>query len=132
MSDTEVMTTNDVADELGTDAKTLRKFFRSDKCDIEPVGQGKRYAITPDDIEDLKIAFSAWSGGKAKKADADDAEPKPDKAPAKGKARKSKKAAPAPVAEEDEDLGLDDDEEPTADALSELEDLELDDADLEV
>lgn len=136
MSETAVMTTAEVADELDTDPKTLRKFFRSDKCDIDPVGQGKRYAITADNIDDLRTAFDAWSTGKAKKAD--DAEPAPDKAPkAKGKApaetvaakaarkRKAKKVT-APVVDDDPDEDLSfDEEEPTADALAELED-ELD------
>lgn len=127
MSETPVMTTSEVASELGTDPKTLRKFFRSDKCDIEPVGQGKRYAITADDIDDLKTSFALWAGGKAKKAD-DDSEPAADKAPAKAKApRKSrtKKAAdPAPLPDEDEDLEFDA-SEPTAEDLAEVED-ELD------
>lgn len=133
MTDTPVMTTSEVADELGTDPKTLRKFFRSDKCDITPVGQGKRYAITADDIDDLKTSFGLWAGGKAKKADeGDDAEPKPDKAPAKAKkTKKGKKAAPAPVVVDDPDEDLDfGDDEPTADALAELEeDLDLGDDD---
>lgn len=124
-----VLTTNEVADELGTDAKTLRKFFRSDKCDIEPVGQGKRYAITPDDIDDLRTSFQAWSSGKAKKADEGDEpkEPKADKAPVTKKANKKNKKKAAPVIAEEEDLGEDDaDLEPTSDELEEL-DLELDD-----
>ena len=123
MSETEVLTTREVADELKTDSKTLRKFFRSDACAIVPVGQGKRYAITPDDIPALKEAFDAWGNGK-KKAAPDNAEPKPDKAP-----KKSKKKA-APVVEEDEDLDLDD-IEPSAEEIEDL-DMDLDDADLEV
>jgi hypothetical protein len=123
MSDA-VMTTKEVAEELGTDSKTLRKFFRSDKCEIEPVGQGKRYAITPDDIDELRTAFDLWANGKAKKADKEDEEPK--KAPAKKKKATSKKK-PAPVIEDpDEDLDLDD-LEPTAEDLDDIEDLDLDD-----
>lgn len=123
MSETAVMTTSDVADELGTDPKTLRKFFRSEQCDIEPVGQGKRYAITPDDIDDLRTAFDLWANGKAKKATkADDAEPEPKKAPAKSKKTKgTKKAKPAPAVEEED---LDEELEPTAEDLAELEDLD--------
>lgn len=127
MSETAVMTTAEVADELGTDPKTLRKFFRSDACDtVTPVGQGKRYAITPDDIDDLRVAFDAWSSGKAKKADAVDDDKAPSKAKAK-KAKKNKKAKPAPPVEDpDEDLDMGD-EEPTAEDLDEIEDLDLDD-----
>lgn len=132
MSETAVMTTSEVADELGTDSKTLRKFFRSDACEITPVGQGKRYAITADDIDELRTTFGLWSTGKAKKADAEaDAEPKADKA--KPKPPKGKKAAPkraVPVATDEADF-LDDDIEPTAEALNELLDTDLFDDDLE-
>lgn len=128
MSETKVLTTNEVADEIGTEPKTLRKFFRSNNCSIEPVGQGKRYGISADDVEELKAQFAAWAGGKAKKADEDDAEPKPDKAPKKTSSRKKK--APEPVAEEDDfddDLSLDAVADPDDDDI-----LSLDDEDLEV
>lgn len=120
----EVMTTSEVAEQLGTDPKTLRKFFRSDQCSIEPVGQGKRYAITKSDIKELKTAFGAWSSGKVKKATDDDAEPPADKAP-----KKSKKKTAKPTKEDEiiEDL---DDAEPTAEDLEDLDDL-VEDLDLD-
>lgn len=107
-----ILTTSEVAAELGTDSKTLRKFFRSDACDIEPVGQGKRYAITSDMIDDLRESFEGWGGGKGKaKSDA----PKADKPKKAGK----KKERPT-IVEDDED-------EPTEEDLAELEDIDLDD-----
>lgn len=56
--------TGKVASELGTDARTLRKFLRSDASPLEPVGQGARYAITQADIPELKEKFDAWRSGK--------------------------------------------------------------------
>lgn len=126
MSDT--LSTNEVAGMLETDAKTLRKFFRSDKCEIEPVGQGKRYTLTKKDVKSIEKAFNAWNEGKAtraSKAEAEGDEPKPKPAP-----KNRGKAAAAPVEElEDEDLSLDDDE-PDDDDLAELEG-ELEDLDIE-
>lgn len=117
------LTTTEVADELDTDPKTLRKFLRSHLPKETLPGQGKRYSFTTKDVPGLKKAFAAWAEGKAKKADDDDAEPAADKAPAKSKGKKSKKAAPAP-AEEDLDEELD---EPTAEDLDDIEDLDLGD-----
>lgn len=123
MSDT--LTTNEVAGMLNTDAKTLRKFFRSDKCEVEPVGQGKRYELTKKDVKSIEKAFQAWNEGKATRA----SKAEGDEAPAKPKPKKGKAAA-APVEElDDEDLDLDD-EEPGDDDLAELEG-ELEDLDIE-
>lgn len=130
MSETKVLTTNEVADEIGTEPKTLRKFFRSNNCSIEPVGQGKRYGIAAEDVAALKEQFAAWAGGKAKKAeDDDDAEPKPDKAPKKTSSRKKKTPEPIVADEEDfdDDLSLDAVADPDDDEI-----LSLDDEDLEV
>lgn len=114
MASAPILTTNEVAAQLGTDPKTLRKFFRSDKCKVIPVGQGKRYALTNADVKGLTKAFQAWHTAKAIKVD----EPKP----TNGKAPK-KTTKKAKVVELEEDLELDD-IEPTDD---ELEDLDLDD-----
>lgn len=139
MSDT--LTTNEVAGMLDTDAKTLRKFFRSDDCEIEPVGQGSRYHLDEADVDTIKPAFAAWSKGKAKKATDAEATKKPAKgkatsdefntgpATAKATPKKRGKKAAAPVEElDDEDLDLD---EPAEEDLEELEDaleeLDMDD-----
>lgn len=61
---TSLLGTDKVASELGTDARTLRKFLRSDSSPLEPVGQGARYAITDADIPELREKFDAWRLGK--------------------------------------------------------------------
>jgi hypothetical protein len=62
MSDT--IDTAKAASELGTDARQLRKFLRSDASPLQPVGQGARYVITPADIPELKAKFDAWKTGR--------------------------------------------------------------------
>lgn len=129
MSDT--LTTNEVADLLETDPKTLRKFFRSDSCDIEPVGQGKRYTLDEGDVDNIRPAFQAWVNGKAKKASAAEVtvdedetdEPKAKAKPAPKKTRTPRKTKKETTIEEleDEDLSLDDDE-PSEDDLLDIED----------
>lgn len=129
------MTTGEVAEALGTDPKTLRKFFRSDSCDIEPVGAGRRYGIDEEALEELGNQFNEWSKNKptrTKKVDeADDAEDTDtEAAPTKGKKAPAKKTpakrgsrSKAPVLiEEDDDLDLD--LEPTAEELEDLDDLD--------
>jgi hypothetical protein len=64
----QIMTTKlsakEAAAELGTDARTLRKFIRGAKnLPISPVGQGARYEFTPKEVKSLKKAFLAWSSG---------------------------------------------------------------------
>lgn len=61
---TSTLDTAKVASELGTDARTLRKFLRSDASPLEAVGQGARYAITDADLPELKEKFDAWRSGK--------------------------------------------------------------------
>jgi len=48
--------TAEIAAEFDTDGKTLRKFFRSDACEVEPVGQGSRYELDDDEMETLRAA----------------------------------------------------------------------------
>lgn len=58
-------TTAQVAEELGTDSRTFRKFLRSDISPFEPVGQGSRYVFPDDlDIAALKKTFADWSSGR--------------------------------------------------------------------
>lgn len=63
MATTEKFSAKEAAIQLGTDARTLRKFIRSKSCDFEPVGQGNRYEFTSKEIKSLKKAFLAWSNG---------------------------------------------------------------------
>lgn len=58
------LSAKEAAKEIGTDARTLRKFIRGSKnLPISPVGQGARYEFTPKEVKALKKAFVAWSSG---------------------------------------------------------------------
>lgn len=54
-----------VATKLGTDAKTLRKFFRSSASSTKAVGFGGRYIFKPEDIQAIETEFKAWVSNKA-------------------------------------------------------------------
>ena len=54
-----------VATELGTDAKTLRQFFRSPASTVEAVGSGGRYEFNASDVPKIKSEFEAWKAGHA-------------------------------------------------------------------
>jgi len=98
------MTTAEVAEELGTDTRTLRKFLRFDakKNEAETPGKGGRYAIEKKDLRGLKSRFAAWKSS---------SESKP-----------SKKVEVAETIDDEID-----DAEPTGADLEEIEDeLELD------
>lgn len=55
-------TTSDIADELGTTPRELRKFLRSDSSGITPVGKGRRYALPASKREIAALAkkFAKW------------------------------------------------------------------------
>lgn len=55
---TDALTTRQVAEELGTDPRTLRKFLRSRDMGV---GTGSRYEFTKKDIAKLKKGFADWS-----------------------------------------------------------------------
>jgi len=54
------LTAKAAASMLGTNGRTLRKFLRSK---FGTVGQGKRWAISADEVDDLKAEFAKWSKG---------------------------------------------------------------------
>lgn len=60
LKDRETYTAKQVATRLGTDAKTMRKFFRSNHSTVEPVGQGGRYEFAATDFPQIKREFEAW------------------------------------------------------------------------
>lgn len=68
------MDTAQVAQELGTTARTLRVFLRSSHSTFSPVGSGARYDFTERELPTLKKRFADWQ--KAGK-------PRPAAAPAK-------------------------------------------------
>lgn len=106
------LNTTQVATELKTDSKTLRKFFRSDSCPILPVGQGKRYVIDAGMVEEIKPLFLAWSKNKA-------AAEAPAEETVKKETKKRTKKQPEPIEEDLEEL----DDSDLTDDLEELEEL---------
>jgi hypothetical protein len=54
------LTTKDLAEELETDPKTLRKFLRSQESPVTPVGQGNRYTIDGRTARSIRKAFRTW------------------------------------------------------------------------
>lgn len=65
MPTAEKFSAKEAAIQIGTDARTLRKFIRQGKdLPISPVGQGNRYEFTAKEIKALKKLFIAWGGGK--------------------------------------------------------------------
>lgn len=101
------LSAKEAAIELGTDARTFRKFMRSITPKDEQPGQGNRYAIESKDIKKLKKDFVEFDKGKAK-------------ASTNGKAPKEE------VVDVDDDelldeIDLDDDTEAEEEALDALE-----------
>lgn len=56
------MTSKMVAEELGTEPRTLRRFLRDDPT-YRNAGSGGRYEFTTRDMPTLKKRFSAWQDG---------------------------------------------------------------------
>jgi hypothetical protein len=54
-----------VATLLGTEAKTLRQFLRSDASTFEAVGSGGRYEFTEGDVAKIQKEFEAWRSAHA-------------------------------------------------------------------
>lgn len=61
------LSAKEAAIQLGTNARTLRKFLRSKQSPIEPVGQGNRYEFDTADMKKMKKSFVAWSNGSTTK-----------------------------------------------------------------
>jgi DNA-binding transcriptional MerR regulator len=57
------MDTNEVAEAIGTNARTLRQFLRSGTSTYVAVGSGARYDFTEADLPTLTKRFSEWKGG---------------------------------------------------------------------
>jgi hypothetical protein len=107
------LTTKDLADELGTDGKTLRKFLRSHLPKDSQPGQGGRYSFEKKDLASLKKAWLKWS----EKRDAEDTKKPTDKKTKPEKTPKEKAVEEV------------DDDEPTDEALEEIDDADLEDLD---
>lgn len=144
LKDRDTYTAKQVASRCGTDAKTMRKFFRSAASTVEPVGQGGRYEFAAKDLPKIKKEFDAWK----KKSAARSTQPKP---AAKLEPQQIIKAAQDTIDENpDDDFTLEQvaaaieraqeedelepqtmAEEPSEEELAELEELELDLDDLD-
>lgn len=115
-----MLTAKAAAKLLGTDGRTLRKFLRK-KHGI--LGQGKRWEVDPDDIDELKAEFADYAKPK----------PKADEKPAKAKKTTTTKTDAEIYGDDDVDEDfeeietLDDLDGPDEDELDELEELDIDD-----
>lgn len=61
------MTTLEVAAEFDTDARTLRKFLRSEQGKNAKVGKGARWSIEKRELRSLRTRFAKWD--EARKSD---------------------------------------------------------------
>ena len=120
----EKLSAKQAAIQMGTDARTLRKFLRSDACPMDPVGQGNRYEFTAGEVKKLKKLFLAWSGGTKKTK----AEKVIEHDPAEDEDIEEIDLEDEDLApkDEDEELDLDDLEGPDDEELEDLEIEELD------
>lgn len=110
-ADPDSLAAKQVASLLGTEAKTLRQFLRSDASTFEAVGSGGRYEFTEADVPKIKGEFDAWKAAHASRG----------QKRTEGSGRKTKSTEPAEEIEEVEEI-------------EELEELdgELDDEELEL
>lgn len=65
----EKFSAKEVARQLGIDARTLRKFLRSEASPVEPPGQGGRYEFTAKQVKKVKKAFESWGSRDTKSKD---------------------------------------------------------------
>lgn len=102
---TQPLTSREVAELVGTDPKTLRRFLRDPKSTYAAAGQGGRYTFVKKDIPSLKKRFTTWSNAEAKAraaraaAKAKKAEAKPAVTEAKGAGKAVPAEAPTFTAE---------------------------------
>jgi hypothetical protein len=71
-----MLTTNEVASELGIAPRTLRQFLRSPASTFAAVGSGSRYEFKESDLPTIRKRFAEWSGNGRAKHDL-----RPDRAP---------------------------------------------------
>ena len=105
-----ILTPADLATELGTDPRTARRFLRSITPRDDQPGKGARWAIEKKQVRSLRTKFAKF------RADED----------AKRAEREANRAETAPAIDSTDDDGaidemLDTDDEPTAEALAEIE-----------
>lgn len=113
MATAQQLSAKEVALELKTDARTLRKFLREITPKDEQPGQGGRWTFTKGDVKKLSKQFTTWAE-KGAKAKAEAVEG----AVAKSKGKKAKDAEPEEI---DETVDITDLDEPSEDELDEIE-----------
>lgn len=122
------LSAKEAAIELGTDARTFRKFMRSITPKENQPGQGNRYQIDDAEIKKLKKRFADWSAPKVSEAPKNGDKP----STTKKKTKKAKDAEAIDITEVDPDMIEDLAEEsgPTEAELLALEDIDLLDEDI--
>jgi hypothetical protein len=128
LKERDTYTAKQVATRCGTDAKTMRKFFRSSHSTVEPVGQGGRYEFDARDFPKIQKEFNAWQSRTTSKSTQ-----KPAKSDTSYDAHVEQITTnPPPVGD---DITLDEvadaieraqDYEPTDEELAELDEIDLD------
>jgi hypothetical protein len=104
------LSAKDLAEKLGTDAKTVRRFLRKREMGV---GQGNRYEIDPKSVTRLKRDFEKWAKEEADKKAKREQE----------KSRKSDtKAESVPDDVIAEETHEDNDAEPTDSDIEDIED----------
>jgi len=114
------LSAKEAAIELGTDARTFRKFMRAITPKEDQPGQGNRYAIEEKDLKKLRKQFSDWAKPKATSTE--------EKVKTNGtgtKTKKTKKAAEE-VVDITEDIEVDEPSDEEIMALDEASDELLD------
>lgn len=130
----QMLSTKEAAAEIGTDARTLRKFIRSDSCSFDAVGQGKRYEFSKKDVNQLKKAFLAWSGGSTPKKTKKDnmGQTAPEDGFIPDDLVEDDNSEPAEVEwTDDAEADLETIEGPSDEELLDIEDIEIEDIDLD-
>lgn len=120
------LSAKEVARELGTDARTLRKFLREVTPKDDQPGQGGRWTFTKGEVTKIKKKFDKWGDGGKIKAE------KPETLVAEAKPAKGKKGKKAQIEEptdvtDDEDIDFTDLDDPDEEEIEEEEEDEEDD-----
>lgn len=139
LKERESYTAKQVAMRCGTDAKTMRKFFRSSHSTVEAVGQGGRYEFDAKDLPKIKTEFANWlnrSSVKRPKVAPEKLDPSDIASAARRSAEEDPdftedQVAAAIMDQEAQELAVFDIEadmnrEPTEEELAEIADLDLD------
>lgn len=126
MKDRETYTAKQIAARCGTDAKTMRKFFRSSHSTVDPVGQGGRYEFAATDLPKIRREFDSWR----KRAESRRTGPKlPTVTNISDDEKAEQMQGEVDKFNDAIEQHHDELEEPTEEDLAELEDLDLDDLD---